>query len=88
MEKMLNDYLQFAKTQSQESTSKINLNILLKSIKNEFNNDKISLNESHTAIELNCRPIALKRSFENIIQNGLTYGNKVDINIKKAIKEL
>ena len=86
MEKMLNDYLQFAKTQSQESTSKINLNILLKTIKNEFNNDKISLNESHTAIELNCRPIALKRSFENIIQNGLTYGNKVDINIKKGNK--
>ncbi len=86
MEKMLNDYLQFAKTQSQESTSKINLNTLLKSIKNEFNNDKISFNESHTAIELNCRPIALKRSFENIIQNGLTYGNKVDINIKKGNK--
>ena len=86
MEKMLNDYLQFAKTQSQESTSKINLNILLKSLKNEFNNDKISFNESHTDIELNCRPIALKRSFENIIQNGLTYGNKVDINIKKGNK--
>ena len=86
MEKMLNDYLQFAKTQSQESTSKINLNILLKTIKNEFNNDKISLYESHTAIELNCRPIALKRSFENIIQNGLTYGNKVDININKGNK--
>jgi len=86
MEKMLNDYLQFAKTQSQESTSKINLNILLKTIKNEFNNDKISLNESHAAIELNCRPIALKRSFENIIQNGLTYGNKVDININKGNK--
>ena len=86
MEKMLNDYLQFAKTQSQESTSKINLNTLLKSIKNEFNNEKISFNESHTAIELNCRPIALKRSFENIIQNGLTYGNKVDINIKKGNK--
>ena len=83
---MLNDYLQFAKTQSQESTSKINLNILLKSLKNEFNNDKISFNESHTDIELNCRPIALKRSFENIIQNGLTYGNKVDINIKKGNK--
>ena len=40
----------------------------LENLKNEFNNDKISFNESHTDIELNCRPIALKRSFENIIQ--------------------
>ena len=32
MEKMLNDYLQFAKTQSQENTIKINLGKLLKSI--------------------------------------------------------
>ena len=29
MEKMLNDYLQFAKTQSQENTSTININNLL-----------------------------------------------------------
>ena len=33
MEKMLNDYLQFAKTQAQENTSTINLNNLLNSIK-------------------------------------------------------
>ena len=40
-------------------------------------------------IELKGRPTALKRSFENIIQNGLTYGNKVDMLIfKKEIKEL
>ena len=32
------------------------------------------------------RPSALKRSFENIIQNGLTYGKKVDINIQKGNK--
>ena len=41
MEKMLNDYLQFAKTQSQENTSTININNLLNSIKNDLNNDKL-----------------------------------------------
>ena len=40
MEKMLNDYLQFAKTQAQENTSKIDL-ILFNSIKNQFNNEKL-----------------------------------------------
>ena len=84
MEKMLNDYLQFAKTQSQESTTKINLNNLLSSIKKTFDNDEISLNDNGVSVELEGRPIALKRSFENIIQNGLIYGGKVFINIQKG----
>ena len=88
MEKMLNDYLQFAKTQTQESTTKINLGVLLNSIKNKFNNKKISINEDNKNIELNGRPISLKRSFENIIQNGLTYGNKVNVDIVKGNKRV
>ena len=28
--------------------------------------------------------MSLKRSFENIIQNGLTYGNKVNVNVQKG----
>jgi two-component system osmolarity sensor histidine kinase EnvZ len=28
------------------------------------------------------------RSFENIIQNGLTYGNKVDIDVQKGSKKV
>ena len=86
MEKMLNDYLQFAKTQSQESTTTINLDDLLNSIKNKINNENLSVYNSNKTIELKCRPTALKRSFENIIQNGLTYGNKVDVNIQKGNK--
>jgi len=84
MEKMLNDYLQFAKTQTQESTIKINLNVLLNSIKNKFNDENIILNNREVNIELSGRPIALKRSFENIIQNSLTYGNKVNIETQKG----
>ena len=84
MEKMLNDYLQFARTQSQESTTKINLNNLLSSIKKNFDNDEIYLNDNGISVELEGRPIALKRSFENIIQNGLTYGNKVYIDVLKG----
>jgi len=86
MEKMLNDYLQFAKTQTQENTTKINLNNLLKSIKEKFANKNLFFVDSKDIIELKGRPIALQRSFENIIQNGLTYGNKVNINIQKGNK--
>ena len=83
MEKMLNNYLQFAKTQAQEKTSKINIVSLFDSIKDQFNNEKLKIfNEDE--IELEGRPIALRRSFENIIQNGLTYANRVVVKIQKG----
>ena len=88
MEKMLNDYLQFTKTQTQENTSNINLNNLFNSIKLRFNNENLSFSENGELIELKGRPTALKRSFENIIQNGLTYGKKVNINIQKGSKRV
>ena len=83
MEKMLNDYLQFAKTQIQEKTSKVNLMILFNSIKKQFNNEKLNIQNSNE-VELKGRPTALKRSFENIIHNGLTYGNKVFVDFQKG----
>ena len=85
MEKMLNDYLQFAKTQSQENSTLVNINKLLESVKNEFDNPNISFT-GNAKIEIKGRPIALKRSFENIIQNGLIYGNKVFVDIQKGNK--
>ena len=83
MEKMLNDYLQFAKNQAQENTSKIDLTLLFNSIKNQFVSEKLTI-YSKEKIELEVRPSALKRSFVNIIQNGLTYGNNVIVNIQKG----
>ena len=84
MEKMLNDYLQFAKTQVQEPSTIVNLNDLLISIRNKFNNNNFTLSENSNLIELRGRHTALKRSFENIIQNGLTYGNKVNVEIQRG----
>ena len=83
MEKMLNDYLQFAKTQAQEKTSEINLDNLLKEIEISFNTENLRIfNDS--SVYFKGRPLALKRTFENIIQNGLTYGKKVFVNVKKV----
>ena len=84
MEKMLNDYLQFAKTQAQEPSTTINLNNLFISIKNKINNNNFTFNENKNLIELKGRLTALQRSFENIILNGLTYGKRVDVEIHKG----
>ena len=84
MEKMLNDYLQFAKTQTQEKTVKINLNSLISSLKGSLNYKKLILNNIKEEIIIEGRPTALRRSFENIIQNGLTYGNQVYVDMQKG----
>ncbi len=83
MESMLNDYLQFAKTQSKELTTKIQLSKLFEEISSSFNDKNFKISEVDGII-LKGRPLALKRSFENIIQNGLTYGNKVNVKIQKS----
>ena len=88
MEKMLNDYLQFAKTQTQENTVSVNLSNLFDSIKKDLNNDKLFFNLNIKDIELQGRPTALKRSFINIIQNGLTYGNTVRVYVQKGNKRV
>ena len=83
MEKMLNDYLQFAKIQAQEQTIKINLINLFKEIRKNINSENIILIQEKD-IFLNGRQSALRRCFENVIQNGLTYGGKVYINLQKS----
>ncbi len=87
MEKMLNDYLQFAKTQAQENTTLVDLNNILKNLVKDFGSKKISLTNNEELIKLKGRPIALRRSFENIIQNGLVYGNNVNIYVQKGNKK-
>jgi two-component system osmolarity sensor histidine kinase EnvZ len=83
MEKMLNDYLQYAKTQTQEQTSDIQLQKLFEEIYSNLNTKNLSINLSENII-LKGRPVALRRSFENVIQNGLAYGKRVFVEIQKS----
>ena len=83
MEKMLNDYLQFAKTQSQENSTNINLKNFFEEITKSIGKEKLQL-ECKQDIFLKGRPMALKRSFENIIQNGLIYGKNVFVEVRKG----
>ena len=82
MEKMLNDYLQFAKTQTHERTTNINLKSLFDKIEID-NKEKLKINCEEN-ITLKGRPLALKRSFENIIQNGLIYGKNVNVEVQRG----
>ena len=83
MENMLNDYLQFAKTQTQENTSVINLSDLFNEIQKDLKNENLTLVNIEQSI-LKGRMSSLKRCFENVINNGLTYGKKVYVSLYKG----
>ena len=83
MEKMLNDYLEFARTQATEETVEVDIKKLFNEIENNVRNQNLIFTNSESVI-IKGRLSALKRGFENIIQNGLAYGNKVYINFTKG----
>ena len=83
MEKMLNDYLQFAKTQLSEETTKIDLNELINTLCKEIDNKNLTVDSNATVI-LQGRYQSLKRCFQNIIQNGLTYAKKIKVSLQKS----
>ncbi len=83
MENMLNDYLQFAKTQVKENTEKISLKDVFLIIKNKIKNPNIQFNIDSEIIFYG-RKNAIERCFSNIINNGLVYGNKVEVKVQKT----
>ena len=87
MEKMLNEYLQFTSSNFSEKNEIFNLSLLVNEIINKYENKNIS----KTLIEdihINGRKNLLKRCFNNIIDNAIKYGSKVDISLSKKGKSL
>ena len=87
MEKMLNDYLQFAKTQVQENSVAINFNNFFEEIVKNINNKNLHFTKGEEII-LVARKNALIRCFDNFIQNGLSYGKNVYISTNKTLNRL
>jgi two-component system osmolarity sensor histidine kinase EnvZ len=87
MEKMLNDYLQFAKNQVYEESSPIDIKDLFIELVENFKNNKIQL-LNNEEIFLVGRKNALKRCLNNLIQNSLTHAENVFINSSKTISRL
>jgi two-component system osmolarity sensor histidine kinase EnvZ len=84
MEKMLSDYLQYAKSQTEEKSIKININKLISNILKKYDPSKYNF-VSSDVLEIRGRKNLIKRCILNVIENGLAYGNKIFIEIKKSI---
>ncbi len=83
MENMLNDYLQFSKTQTKESTEKIDLKNIFQIIKDKIKNPNF-ITDIESDISIYGRKNSLERCFLNIVNNGLVYGKKIKVNVQKS----
>ena len=82
MEKMLNEYLQFTSSSYVEKDKMFNFSELIQEIIKKYNNKKISHNLI-PRIYINGRKNLIKRSLNNLIDNGLKYANKIEISLNK-----
>ena len=87
MEKMLNEYLQFTSSSYVEKDEMFNLSELIKEIISKYNNDNIQ-KDLLSRIYINGRKNLINRCLNNIIDNALKYGNKVEIKLSKENSNL
>ena len=82
MEKMLNEYLQFTKSSFQEKDETFNLTELLDEIAKKYNKDDISTNLT-PRVYFNGRKNLIRRCINNLIDNAVKYGKKVNVELSK-----
>ena len=82
MEKMLNEYLQFTKSSFQEKDETFNLTELLDEIAKKYDKDDISTNLT-PRVYFNGRKNLIRRCINNLIDNAVKYGKKVNVELSK-----
>ena len=87
MEKMLNEYLQFTSSNFSEKNEIFNISLLMDEIIHKYENKNIS-KDLIGEIYINGRKNLLRRCFNNIIDNAIKYGSKVDVSLSKKGKNL
>ena len=82
MEKMLNEYLQFTSSSYIEKDELFNLSDLIEKIIEKYDNENIS-KILPTRIYFNGRKNLIRRCINNLIDNSLKYGKKVNVELSK-----
>jgi len=82
MEKMLNEYLQFASSDAKEKTETFDLSELVENIINKYENPNIS-KDFKKRIYFNGRKNLIQRCINNLIDNSIKYGEKAKLIIQR-----
>ena len=93
MESMLDEFLEFSKSNINEKPQKIIIYDFIKSLMNKnkkhFKNLDLAISKSlRKNFYMNLRMNSLKRAIQNIIDNSITYGKKIKIKINKEKNNL
>ena len=87
MEKMLNEYLQFTSSSYLEKNEQFNLSELMNKIIEKYNNESISKKISER-IYINGRKNLIQRCINNLIDNAIKYGDKINVELSVNNKNL
>ena len=87
MEKMLNEYLQFTSSSYLEKNENFDLSNLINETIKKYNNKNITSNLT-SGIFINGKKNLIKRCINNLIDNGIKYGEKVNIELIKSSNNL
>ena len=82
MEKMLNEYLQFSRSNFREKSEKFNLSELILSTVKEYENKNISINEQ-SEIYFIGRKSLVKRCLNNLLDNAINFSKNIKIKHQK-----
>ena len=82
MEKMLNEYLQFASTGAKDKTETFDLSEQISDLINKYENPNI-IKDFNDRIYYNGRKNLINRCINNLIENSLKFAKKVEVKIEK-----
>ena len=83
MEKMLNEYLQFASTRSNEKTETFDMTDLIENTIKKYENKNIT-SKITKDIQMNGRKNLIQRCLNNLIDNSIKYSNNINIQLTKS----
>ena len=83
MEKMLNEYLQFASSTFSEKTERFDIKNLIENIIKKYENKNIT-SELLKDVYMNGRKNLIRRCLNNLIDNGVKYANKINLQMTKS----
>jgi len=87
MEKMLNEYLQFASSSSEEKTETFDISELLESTVIKYDKKEI-ITDIPKRVFLDGRKNLIGRCFNNLIDNSIKYSNNILISLKKSANSI
>ena len=87
MEKMLNEYLQFASSSSEEKTETFDISELLESTVIRYEKKEITT-DIPERVFLDGRKSLIRRCFNNLIDNSIKYSSNILISLKKSANSI